>query len=65
MWNAIDFSEDRSQEMFAIRFKTAEIANDFRDKFVQGQNENVSLGRCRLLGYDTRISYYRRIGFSA
>lgn len=44
MWNAIDFSEGRSQETFAVRFKNAEIANNFREKFIQGQKENIALG---------------------
>ena len=38
IWAAQDFSEGEIvQEKFAIRFKTSDIANDFKEAFLQAQ----------------------------
>ena len=44
-WNAFDFSDLKSlvETCFAIRFKTAEIAQEFKAAFVKAQNDNAAL----------------------
>ena len=44
-WHAVDFSEEAErQELFAIKFKSSEIAQLFKQGFEKGQKENVALG---------------------
>ncbi|XP_077972662.1 E3 SUMO-protein ligase RanBP2-like isoform X1 [Styela clava] len=44
IWHALDFSEEESkQEGFAIRFKTPELANSFKEKFTEGKEINIKL----------------------
>ncbi|XP_077972668.1 E3 SUMO-protein ligase RanBP2-like isoform X2 [Styela clava] len=44
IWHALDFSEEESkQEGFAIRFKTSELANSFKEKFTEGKEINIKL----------------------
>ena len=40
VWHAEDFSEGTgSHEQFAIKFRSAEVADDFHKAFVDGQTE--------------------------
>lgn len=45
VWNAFDYSDGKTvvDTTFAIRFKTAEIAVEFKTSFLNAQKDNVAL----------------------
>lgn len=53
-WFAQDFAEGEARmEQFAIRFKTSELANRFKDEFIECQND---IGRTTLKGQSASAS---------